>query len=853
MLSIYCSTGQLKRPRMLQPFSRIAMATAGLCWSLGTLAQTSEPGSVFELPRVEVVSTGPLNGIGQPRDRVAANVQTLRAADLARSHALDLTGDLLRRLGSVSLNDLQGNPFQPDLNFRGFSASPLLGTPQGLSVYMDGVRLNQPFGDVVSWDLIPRSAIAKVALMPGSNPLFGLNTLGGALSAQTKDGLTNPGTSLQIIGGVNQRAALEFESGGSQDNGLHWFLTGNRFHEEGWRAASPSDVNQLFGKIGLRQADVDLKLSLALADNNLTGNGMQEQGALLRDRRSVYTTPDSTRNRALFLNLEASQELASGIKVAGNVYYRRINTATLNGDINDGALDQSVYQASSAELDALKAAGFAGYPASGANAANTPFPKWRCIANTLLNDEPNEKCNGLLNSTRSVQHHAGLNLQASSAGLLGGLEHQWLLGAALDLSRVNFTQGSRFGFINPDRSIAAVQGPGAFADGSQTSENAFDARVDLSSLTHTSSLFASSTLALNPQTHLTLSGRFNRNVVKNRDAITPGGGSGSLDGDDVFSHFNPGIGLTFAASKAVTIYASANQGARAPTAIELGCADPARPCKLPNAFAGDPPLKQVITNSVETGLRGSAGPNIDWNMALFRADNRDDLLFVSDNSSGFGYFRNFGETRRQGLELGLTLRARPGLTLGANLSLLDATYRSAERVGGATNSSNDGAAGGFPGTEGSLQIQPGDRIPLLPRGQLKVFADWQLNSQWSLAADLNASSGAAARGNENGQHLADGLYYTGPGRSAGYAVLNFNADYRPTRAVKLFLQVNNLLDRQYNSAAQLGANGFDASGNFRARPLPQDANGNYPLIHSTFFAPGAPRTVWAGLRMTFGD
>lgn len=89
----------------------------------------------------------------------------------------------------MSIIATQGNPFQPDLNFRGFTASPLLGTPQGLSVYMDGVRLNQPFGDVVSWDLIPRSVIGSIALMPGSNALFGLNTLGGALAIQTKDGL----------------------------------------------------------------------------------------------------------------------------------------------------------------------------------------------------------------------------------------------------------------------------------------------------------------------------------------------------------------------------------------------------------------------------------------------------------------------------------------------------------------------------------------------------------------------------------------------------------------------------------------------------------------------------------------
>ena len=115
-------------------------------------------------------------------------VQAANRRDIENSGALDLSDFLNKRLNGVHVNEIQGNPYQPDINYRGYTASPLLGTPQGVSVYMDGVRLNQPFGDVVSWDLIPRIAISEVALMPGSNPLFGLNTLGGAISLQTKDG-----------------------------------------------------------------------------------------------------------------------------------------------------------------------------------------------------------------------------------------------------------------------------------------------------------------------------------------------------------------------------------------------------------------------------------------------------------------------------------------------------------------------------------------------------------------------------------------------------------------------------------------------------------------------------------------
>jgi len=787
------------------------------------------------LAPVEVIGVGPLPGLGVPRDQVAANVQVVRAADLERLHAFDLADHMNRALGSVSINALQGNPMQPDVNFRGFTASPLLGTPQGLSVYLDGVRLNQPFGDVVSWDLIPRAAIASVTLMPGSNPLFGLNTLGGALAIETKNGVKNPGTSLQFTGGSNHRVAVEFESGGGQADGISWFVTGNRFHERGWRAASPSDATQLFTKLGLSTGNTGLTLTAALADNDMTGNGTQEQGALQRDYRSVYTVPDQTRNRAAMLNLSATHRVNDTLTLSGNAWYRRISTRTLNGDVNDDALSESLYQAGTGE-----------------SAVNTPFPRARCIADALSNDAPNEACDGLLNRTRTRQQNYGLALQASLGTTLAGREHRLLVGAAFDASRVHFAQSAQFGYINADRSITAVSGPGAFADGTQDSEDAFDARVDLASRTRTVSVYTSDTIALDERMHLTLSGRYNRNTVRNVDGITPGGGPGSLDGNHRFSHFNPALGLTFAATKSLTLYAGVNRGARAPTAIELGCADPSTPCKLPNSFAGDPPLKQVVTTTFEAGARGVTGTALTWNVGVFRSDNHDDLLFVANDANGFGYFRNFGKTRRQGLELGLSAKPGRALTIGANLALLDATYRSAETLGGAGNSSNGAATAGFPGVDGNITIRPGDRIPLLPRRSLKLFADWDVDARWRIGADMNAFSGSNARGNENGQHVPDGVFYTGPGRSAGYALLNLNVDFTSTPRLKLFLQISNLLDRRYSSGAQLGANAFDAKGNVSARALPQDANGDYPVSRGTFFAPGAPRAAWVGVRYTFG-
>ena len=175
---------------------------------------------------VTVIEAAPLPGVDLPIAKVPAPVQTATSDEIERSKALDLSSFLTRRFNAVFANEIQSNPFQPDINYRGYTASPLLGTPQGLSVYMDGVRLNQPFGDVVSWDLIPRLAISTATVMPGSNPLFGLNTLGGALAIQTKNGTTAPGTSVQAIYGSDVRRSIEFEHGGRKASGLNWYVAG---------------------------------------------------------------------------------------------------------------------------------------------------------------------------------------------------------------------------------------------------------------------------------------------------------------------------------------------------------------------------------------------------------------------------------------------------------------------------------------------------------------------------------------------------------------------------------------------------------------------------------------------------
>ncbi len=798
---------------------------------------------------VDVIGATPLPGLDLPLDQIPAPAQSATSRDLDASGAADLSDFLNRRLNGVHVNEIQGNPFQPDVNYRGYTASPLLGTPQGLSVYLDGVRLNQPFGDVVSWDLIPRIAIASTTLMPGSNPLFGLNTLGGALAVQTKDGRASPGSSLQATYGSHARRALEFESG-SSGRSASFYMAGTLFGDDGWRDSSPSSLRQVFSKTSWKSATTNAALTAAYANNSLTGNGLQDQRLLDQRYAGVYTLPDTTDNHATFVTLAVVRALSPARSLSWNTYYRDLRTSTLNGDINGNALDQAVYQPSAADRVALAAAGYTGVPAT-ITAANTPFPSWRCLAQALQRDEPAEKCNGLINRTSATQYNYGGSAQWTAVAGSNLRAHRFTAGVAYDGSRLDFTQSTELGYVNADRSVTGV---GAFGDGitgGTVNGSPFDTRVDLGGTVNTGSVYATDTLSIGGALHLTASGRYNRTTIRNSDRIHPGAGDGSLDGDHAFARFNPALGLTLSASRAVNLYAGYSEGSRAPTSIELGCANPNQPCTLPNAMAGDPPLDQVVTRTWEAGARGGFARNsrVSWTLGAFRATNADDILFVSSTQSGFGYFRNFGSTRRQGVEA--DVRGRWSMvTAGAGYTYLDATYQSAETIDASGNSTNSAAIAGAKGLDGTIRIASGDRIPLIPQHVFKAFADVEFAPALSLDVDLVAVSGSYARGNENNLHQPDGTYYLGDGTVAGYAIVNGGSRYQLTRALQLIAQVNNVFDRRYATAAQLGATGLTSAGTFIARPLPA-VNGEFPVQHATFVAPGAPRAFWLGLRVKF--
>ena len=807
---------------------------------------------------VNVIASSPIGTLDVPLYGVSLPVQTLTAQTLEETNAIDLTDAMKRRLNGVYVNENQNNPFQPDVNYRGYTASPLVGAPAGLSVYLDGVRQNQPFGDVVEWDLIPKVAIASMELIPGSNPVYGLNTLGGAIAVQTKNGMTDSGVAVSAYGGSFGRRAVDMEYGGSKGP-WSWFAAGTLFHEDGWRVHSPSSVKQSFAKLGYTSENTVVSLSGGYSINNLVGNGTQDIRAIDRTvglnhgYDSVYSNPDITYQHSPFLTFNATQSLSHGLAVNVNAYVRYTRTNTANGDVNDDSFTESLYTLSGADKAALTEAGIA-LPTTAITAGNTPFPYLRCIAASLEinaggSGEPAARCTGVDTDTVNRQHAYGV-----TAALAWNTSHNKLsLGAGFDRGGLTFVQNSQWGYLNPD-GISITRIP-SFDDGSERDDDGTpeDDRVNLHGLTTTPSFYVTDALSLGKFV-FNAGGRYNHNDVNNTDRLPPtGSGRPGLTAENVFQRFNPTAGLVYRPNATVNAYFDYGESSRAPTSSELGCADPDFPCSLPNALVSDPPLKQVVSRTYEFGIRGNPGSRYRYSAGYFHAVNYEDLLFIASRQTGFGYFHNFGKTRRRGVEAAASAQFH-NLNPGIEYTYLEATYESTQVIEADSNSSNSNAQSGEKGvTDGGLiTIVPGDLIPQVPQHVLKVYADYHPVKKLGINADFQAIGSSFVKGNENNLHRPDGRYYLGSGKTPAYGVVNLGARYSFGQHYQLFAEINNLLNKRYYTTGQLATSPYNDSGAFTGREFAPYASGDYPVRNTTYVSPGAPITVFGGLRVSFG-
>lgn len=772
----------------------IALRCSLIISLLPTLALAEQPPPAGPVAKVEVVGVAPVDGLGVDRDLLPYSVQTAGDKAIRKAGGENLAEFMANNLTGVNVNEVSGSPFQNDITFRGFRASPVLGSSQGISVYLDGVRVNEPFGDVVNWDMIPESAIGELLLVPGANPLYGLNTLGGALVFRTKSGLTDPGGNLEFSLTDHGRRRTDFSYGQMNEGGLHSFVGATVFDDAGWRDHSAGRLGNMLVKIGRTTTPTDWSLSLLAGRSTMLGNGLLPDELYQADRRAVYTYPDTTRNRLVQGTLNFTHHFTRDRQLTALAYARDSRRDTVGGDINDAYAD---YVSDCA----------AGYGPDGAALQPTTCG--------LAREDGAALRPGVLNTTSTSQTGHGASLAFSDRHGT----YQVDAGAGIDESKVQYAQFEQAAFISGDRQVnadpAAAREVGSSVVGKSRSAGVYGS--------------ISAEIALGTQ--ITASVRYGQTRVVS-----------TLSNDEgpqpterfTYTRLNPSFGLTHVLSPRMTVFANIAQGNRVPTVIELGCADPQNPCRLPAGLQSDPYLKQVVARTLEVGARGrfqGGDASGSYSVSLHRTVNQDDILFLS-SPSGQGYFSNFGRTLHQGIDT--TFAGKSGrLSSHLSYSYLQAVYDA------------DGQL--FTGARNVL-VRRGTPMAGMPRHSAKLSVDWAATQAVNIGADLQAFSRLPTQGNEDG--LTEDPIEGESGQKtdwgvAGYAQLGLRASYRPTDKWEFFARVSNVFDRRYETYGMVAPNLF-ASGRLAA---PHEEAGD--ISNTRFVAPGAPRTIVAGLRCSF--
>lgn len=820
-----------------------AFRTAAAAVTLSSLclpsAVSAAEGAGFD-EEIEVVAATP-GGESLDLKRLPFNVQATDADALERAMSTDLTDYLSSHLGSVNVNAAQNNPLQPDVQYRGYTASPLLGLPQGLAVYQNGARINEPLGDAVNWDLLPESAVHSMTLIGGANPLYGLNTLGGALSVQMKNGFNFQGTQAEAMGGSWERVVTNAESGGNNGT-FGYYVNASYFDEDGWRDLSESDALNVYAALSYRGAATEANVGFQYGDSELTGNGASPLGLLDVRREAIFTAPDITENDMHMVTFDFSHAFSDVLSANANGFYRNNDTDSFNGDASEFLeceLAGGTFLIEGIEEDELEELGLDDDDICEDNVLGVADPDALEMAlNAMIApgeeefdvDDLTDELSGtgvivddaINNTSTREQESYGANGQFTFTRDLFGRDNFFVLGFSYFRGEANFVARTELANIDPLTRSTAGLGVGTFVD---------EAATSIETSTETWSVFFMDSLDLTDRLTLTFGGRFNDTDVKLRDqsGVRP-----ELNGDHDFSRFNPSVGFTFDVNPDNNMFASYSESSRAPTPIELSCNEgvfeTARAfaiargddpddidfeCRLPNAFLADPPLDDVVAKSVEVGVRGQLGV-VRHRLGYFRTINKDDIIFQTTGRST-GLFGNVDETKREGFESAFAASfGKFDYTIA--YSFVHATFEDDFlALSPAHPLAND---------DGEIQVSEGDRIPGIPEHQFKFSADYEF--PWNIRAggEVLYNSGQYIRGDESNQL----------GQIDGYALVNLRASYTFNRHLEIFARVTNLLDTEYENFGLLGEEPGEV--------IPGLAD-QTPI----FVGAGAERGVWAGVRL----
>ncbi|HUA24431.1 MAG TPA: TonB-dependent receptor, partial [Steroidobacteraceae bacterium] len=516
----------------------------GVLAAFGAVAHAADPNpGPMSLTEV-VIETTPLPGAGIPLDEVPGNVQVLSAADMSRQGRASLTAALDSQLSSISINDDLDDPFQPDILYRGFEASPVLGTPEGLAVYQNGVRINEAFGNTVNWDLIPPDAINRVEVV-SSSAVYGLNALGGAISVDMKNGFTYQGASVEASGGSFDQRNVTAQYG-VQSGALGFYVAGRAVDWRGWRFMSSDRLRDLYAVLSLHTDAASFDLTYTRAQNTLNGQGPSPVQELAFDRSLAFTGPQTNVDDLNFVTLNGTIPLPASWSLQTVLYYREYGQSVLNGNTTD-------YESCTTTPGVLcQPDGVT--PLT--NAAGGELPDISDGGNLYIGENDFELISAW---------GRGATVQASNATAIFGRPNHFTVGGALDYASTSFYTGAQIGLVT---SNLVVEPSDLLVDTPENSAaavaNGDPVPVSVDSVNKSFGAYFTDTLQATNQLAITASERYNIANINLVDQL-----GSNLTGWNRFVHFNPALGATYKLLPALTLYGDYSENTRTPTASEI--------------------------------------------------------------------------------------------------------------------------------------------------------------------------------------------------------------------------------------------------------------------------------------------
>ncbi|GJD52942.1 Vitamin B12 transporter BtuB [Methylobacterium crusticola] len=809
------------------------------CAAIGLASRARAQNGTIALETIDVVPVTPLGGAGGiarsetgariegggtlPLSKVPFTVETVTARQFEQDRpTLDPTFTLARTTPGVSLSDGQGNSFRQTLTYRGFDASPLQGAPQGLAVYQNGTRINEAFGDVVNWDLIPSVAINRIDIVTG-NPIFGLNALGGAVNIEMKNGFTWQGKEVSVMGGSDGRilGTLQY---GEVIGPWSFYFAGEGLRDAGWRYQSPSEIGRVYADIGHRTLDSEFHVIASGAKTFFGAAAATPVDFTHFDERAIFTYPQTTSTEVGQIQVTGKINISPTWDLAGNAYVRRFSQSYIDG--NDGNFENCSTRSSFRGSLCFEDDGFTRAPGQTDLAFRNQF---------LILGPQNQRVPfsagvpyGTIDVVRTEATGYGGSLQATNRDRILDHSNTFIVGGTIDVADYSFKSSSTLGVINPDLSITTnplnptygnVPGLGVGPIRTAAALGIAPSQVIGSNLYM--GLYALDTFDVTDRLSLTAGARLNFARITTQDLT---GFSPDVTGTHYFTRINPVAGLTYRFTPWLTLYGGYSESNRAPTPLELACANPNQPCLLPNSLVADPPLKQVEARTYEVGFRGSVpnfyeGGLLNYKIGAFRTDLTNDILQVAvPGNAARGYYVNVPATQRQGIEVAAEY-VTERLSLYANYALIDATFQFRGELSSPNNPLAD---------DGLITVRPGNKVPLVPDHQFKAGFEYAITPFWKFGMNMQAFSSSYFRGDESNLNRKLPAYFTA----------NLNTSFQVTQNVQVFALVTNLFNNRYANFGTF----LERDDNFAGR---------YALNDPRTTTLVQPLSVYGGLRMTW--